>query len=253
MRRFLARLTLAAAAALGAAAAAPTGTRQSAHLYTAPDSAAGGGLRGRIAPPAEPATAVLAMPLDDWTRVYRAELDEEGRDFRFAGLPAGKYDLVVVGANGIYEGLTLTRQADALTPPDREAIAAAAMKSTPFFDTKRLHRCAGARGEGGRARGVLQEVRTRPVTLQSAEVRTDIQVRSLKLVLVEDVGPGWQVTQTRELIRQEVGAGQRPGLLPHTYCRQLSGVRVLEEVRELGALRLTEGGQGSNHGETTAD
>lgn len=216
-----------------------TGTVQSSQLYTQPDPAATGGLRGRFESAAKPAVAVMAMAVDNWRCVYRATLDDGGRAFSFSGLSVGRYDLVVVTGDAFYEGLTLVRTDDTLAPDDRKSIEAAILKSTPFFDTKCLHRSAGIGGEEGKARGILQEVRTRPVTLQSAEVRNDIQVRSLKLVLAESAGrPGWSLVNTREIIRQEVAEGQVKGLLAHHYVPHLGGLRVVEAVKDLGTLAL---------------
>ncbi len=216
-----------------------TGTVQSSQLYTPPDPSATGGLRGRFDPAAKPAVAVMAQAVDDWKSVYKGTLEDGGRAFAFSGLPVGRYDLVVVTADAVHEGLTLARADDTLTADERKAIEAAILKSTPFFDTKLMHRSAGVGGDEGNARVFLQEVRTRPVTLQSAEVRSDIQVRSLKLVLTERAGrPGWALVHTREIIRQEVTEGQVKGLLAHHYVPRLGGVRVVETVKDLGTVTL---------------
>ena len=225
--------------ALAAEKGRGTGTVQSSQLYTPPDPSATGGLTGRLEPAAKPVVAVLALAVDNWKLVYRGTLEDGGRAFAFTGLPVGRYDLVVVTADAVYEGLTLARADDTLTADERKAIEAAILKSTPFFDTKRMHRSAGVGGEEGKARVFLQEVRTRPVTLQSAEVRNDIQVRSLKLVLTECAGrPGWALVNTREIIRQEVTEGQVKGLLAHHYVPRLGGIRVVDAVKEAGVITL---------------
>ncbi len=216
-----------------------TGTDQSTRLYTASDPAAGGGIEGTIAAPDKAITGVFALPQGDYKRVYRGNTDSDGRTFRFAGLPPGKYDLVVLYADAFYEGLALTRETNSLTAGDQKSIETAIMKSTPFFDTKKIHRCEGTTGHAGQARCVLQEVRTRPVTLQSAEVRADIQIRSLKLALPEDVGSqGWSLVNTREIVRQEVTASETKGLLPHQYREKLGGIRVIDSVKALGTISL---------------
>jgi hypothetical protein len=216
----------------------PTGTKQSTHLYTAPDPTARGGLHGIIALPSKPILMIFAQATDEWKHVYAGDVLADRREFRFTGLPVGKYDLLVLYADAFIEGLTLNRDEDTLTGKDRDAITAAIMKSTPFFNEKRIHRCEGVTGVAGKARCVLQEVRTRPITLQSAEVRSDIQVRSLKLALVEDVNIGWSVINTREFSRQEVAATDARGLLPHAFSPKLGGIRVIDTVRELGSLSL---------------
>lgn len=216
-----------------------TGTVQSTHLYTPPDPQATGGLRGRLETPAKPAQAVFALPVDNWALVYRATLAADGRSFAFSGLPVGRYSLVVLYDDRFFEGLELSREESTLGPGELAAIETAVMKSAPFFDTKRLHRSGGTGGDDGKARLVLQEVRTRPVTLQSAEVRSDIQVRSLKLALLERAGrPGWALVHTREIVRQEVTAGQPKGLLAHTYAPKLDGIRVVHAVKDMGTIVL---------------
>ncbi len=216
---------------------AGTGTVQSSHLYTEPDPSAGGGIRGRLEAPT--AVAVFALPVDDWRLVYRGTMESDGRSFAFTGLPVGRYDLVVLCSNAVYEGITLSRSDSTLEEADLKAIEDAVMKSTPFFDTKRILRTAGAGGDEGKARALIQEVRTRPVTLQSAEVRNDIQVRSLKLVLTERAGrPGWALVHTREIVRQEVTEGQAKGLLAHRYAPPLGGIRVVDSVKDVGAISV---------------
>jgi hypothetical protein len=215
-----------------------TGTKQSSFLYTAPDPAAEGGLHGRVIRPAKPLLNVFAQASDDWKRVYRGTLNAEKNEFRFSGLPVGLYDLVILYDDCFYEGLSLMRDENTLTDKDLESIKGAIMKSTPFFNEKKIHRCEGTTGYAGKARCLLQEVRTRPITLQSAEVRSDIQVRSLKLVLPEDVGMGWSVVNTREFVRQEVAATDVKGLLPHHFVAELGNIRVIEKIKELGDLSL---------------
>lgn len=214
---------------------AGTGTVHNAALYTPPDPAATGGLRCRFVSADGPVRAVFATPRDDWKRVYFATPDAGGV-CAFRHLPAGRYDLVVWCERALHEGLRLSRASDALTESDRAAIRAALDKSNPFFETKRHERMAGA---DGLARVLVQEMRLRPVTLQSAEVRKDIRIRSVKLALLTDVGPGWSVTDTRELLREEVGP-QAPvrDPLPCRHRPALSGVRVTDAPRDLGAVNL---------------
>ncbi len=227
-----------AAATVAASAGTATKTVQSTRLYTAPDASALGGIQGRIRSSSAP-DGVYAMPQLDQTRVYRAELGPDGRAFAFSGLPVGKYDLVVVCRGSFREGLTLSRGDSTLTPQDLKLIEKTIMESGPFFDRKEIHRASGATGREGRAQCVLQEVRTRPVTLQSAEVRSDIQVRSLKLASLEDVGAvGWHLVRTREIARIEVGPGDPKGVIRHAFSEKLTGIRVADAVKDIGELNL---------------
>ncbi|MDD5707888.1 MAG: hypothetical protein PHR35_18370 [Kiritimatiellae bacterium] len=214
-----------------------TGTVQSSQLYSPPDPQAAGGIRGKLVAREGWVAGVFATPQDDWKKFYLGRLSPDGT-FDFTGLPAGKYDLAVIGTDGLFEGLTLHRQDDTLTDEDRRSIQDKIKISSPFFNEKRIERCAGTTGHAGQARILLQELRSRPITLQSAEVRADLQVRSFKLGLLEDVGPAWALEETREFLRQEVGSADVKGLLPTKYCKELSGIRVVTEVKDVGEIVL---------------
>src|SRR5262249_22046291 len=140
------------------------------------------------------------------------------------------------------EGFTLARDEDSLTTKDRDAIKQTIGRAVPFFDTKEIHRCAGVTGAAGRARCVLQELRTRKILAQSGEELKGYQIRSIKLAWLEDGGgAGGQLINTRELVRQEVAPGMRGGVLPHHYNPQLGDIRVTDEMKDLGSLNLKQG------------
>jgi len=219
-----------------------TGTQQSSRLYTKSDPAAPGGIHARLVAFANPVQQAFAIDNGNPKLVYQGTLTEDGKEIRFTGLPAAIYDLVLVAPDRFYEGCGLARDPDTLTDRDRTNIAFTINKSVPFFDTKKIHRSEGLSGRNGKARCVLQEVRTRPVTLQSGEIRADIQVRSIKLAFLEDVGEvGWQMVQTREIVRTEVARGDMQGLLPHCYLPELGGIRVVDTDKDLGELNLMNG------------
>lgn len=219
-------------------AGTPSGTVQSTRLYTAPDPTAAGGIRGRVLLPNAPLEDAFAVPQHDWSKVYRAELRADRKEFLFRGLPVGKYDLMLLFADEFYEGFTLTRDVDTLTDEDRRGIRETISRAVPFFDTKEVHRLAGSSGRDGRARGVMQELRTGLIITQAAEELKDTQIRSIKLVWLHQVGPGWQLVNTRELVRQEVAGPMRKGVLPHHYRARLGEIRVTDSVRDLGTLNL---------------
>jgi len=225
----------------GAMAGQYTKTRQSTRLYTAPDSSAGGGIHARLTNSSKLILHVFAIPINNPLHVYKGTVSADGFEFSFKGLPVAKYDLVVVFPDQLIEGFTLSMDPDTLTDKDRQYIETIIMKSIPFFDTKRIHRCIGTTGTSGKARCVLQEVRTRPITLQSGVERADIQVRSIKLAFLEDAGSaGWQLVQTREILRTEVAPGDKKGVLLHAFNPLLSGIRVTDGVKDLGDIQLTK-------------
>ena len=227
-----------AAACATAPAGSVTGTKQSTRLYTEPDPTATGGIAFSLPATCEPLEAAIAVPVMSREHAYNGQVAADGRAVRFAGLPVNRYDLVLVFDGRVVEGVLLHRDEVTLTAADRDKIKSTVDRSIAFFDTKAIHRCEGVAGAEGRASAVLQEVRTRPITLQDASVRTDIQVRSLKLAFFENVGPGWHMIRTRELIRQEGGPGDAKGLLAHEHDPQLQGIRVMDEVRDLGTLSI---------------
>jgi hypothetical protein len=242
-------------------------TQVSINLYTKPDPWASGGLRGVVAGNPSEVLGVLAMPQrfpnvsalanvaggdaaknarninkDMTNEVFLAALGENNA-FSFHGLPPGKYDLFVLCENCFYEGLLLSRDENTLTEPDVRSIRAKVNESNPFFNVKNQHRLEGQSGTFGRARVLEQEVRTLPVTLQSAEVLKHIQIRSIKLCLMESVGTSklgthWEMKKTREITRQELGPPDTKGPIPGYFCKALQGIRVTTSVKDLGTITL---------------
>ena len=243
-------------------------THVSINLYTKPDPNASGGIKGVIAEAPSEVLGVLAMPqkfpnissMDDidggaaaknarninkdmTNQVYLAGLGSDNA-FSFYGLPPGKYDLFVLCENCFYEGLLLSREEQTLTDADAKTIRAKITESNPFFNVKNQHRIEGQSGAFGKARVIEQEVRTLPVTLQSAEVLKHIQIRSIKLCLMESVGTTklgthWEMKKTREITRQEVGPPDTKGLIPGYFCKALQGIRVSTSLKDLGTIKLT--------------
>lgn len=219
-----------------------TGTHQSSRLYTKTDPATPGGLHARLSAGTKPVQQAFAIDNGNPKLVYQGTVSEDGKEIQFSGLPAAIYDLLLVAPDRFYEGCRLARDPDTLTDRDRQAINETINKSVPFFDTKKINRCEGITGANGKVRCVLQEMRTRPITLQDGSQRTDIQVRSIKLAFLEDVGKaGWQMVQTREIVRTEVGPQDLKGILPHCYLPGLGGIRVVDTDKDLGELDLMQG------------
>ena len=166
--------------------------------------------------------------------------------FTFTNLQAGTYDLVVLLAGAYYNGIVLGgRQPNTLTQSDFQDITNKIWKSNAYFNEKQIARMWGTTGYAGKAKVIVQEVRSLPILLQSAEERTDIETRSMKLYILEDVsmkGTGmWKVEETREFIRQEVGKFHDPtGLIPEYFCKKLSGIVVIDELEDIGLIRLSK-------------
>lgn len=244
-------------------------THVGAALYTKPDPSAEGAIRGKLidAPSKILGVAVVYQQFPNVSAlgdvadgasgknaknvnqnmknpVYLANLSDDG-SFSATGLPPGKYDLFVMCENCFYEGLVLSREENTLTPQDIGVIKAKIKESNGFFNVKSQERIEGQTGNYGKARVLEQEVRTLPVNLQSAEVRTDIQIRSMKLCFMESVGNAragvhWEMKKTRELTRQELGPPETKGLIPGYHRKSLGGIRVSTRLKDLGTISLSK-------------
>jgi hypothetical protein len=237
------------------------------NLYSKTDPGASGGIKGVIAEAPSEVLGVVAMPqkfpniaaLEDveggqstknvrninknmTNQVYLAELGSDNA-FSLSGLPPGKYDLFVLCENCFYEGLLLSREENTLTDADTQSIKAKITESNPFFNVKNQYRMEGQTGSFGKARVIEQEVRTLPVTLQNADVLTHIQIRSIKLCLMESIGTKnlgvhWEVKKTREITRQEVGPPDTKSVIPGYFSKSLQGIRVSTAIKDVGSIIL---------------
>jgi len=238
-----------------------TGTIQSSQLYT--KTAAPGGISGRIIDPPSQILAIFAISRDkqktiQTTRllqggtrsdakyrlaVYIATLNDDN-SFMISGMAEGIYDLLVLLEHNYYDGLLLNRKGSALTSTDIKTITAKINDSNPYFNEKHIARMAGETGHAAKARVLVQEVRTLPVTLQDGSVHPELQTRSIKLFLMEDVSvtgaSAWAAVETREIVRQEVGPPDTKGGIPEFYCKALSGIFVIDTPENLKPIRLTK-------------
>lgn len=212
-------------------------------LYTQPDPASSGGITGHVTHPATAIEQVLAIPFDAPEQVFEGKIEgDDKRSFRFTGLPMRKYDLVIVFENAFHEGLQLERGENTLTDEDRKKIAAIVQKSEPFFTNKTIHRVEGTTGRGNQARCICTFLRAKGSELlfesyQGKYNREDFR-RTMKLVILKDVGPGWQVVRTRDLY--PVWISPKSPELKHHFTESLSRVRVADTIKNLGDLDLTK-------------
>lgn len=238
MKSLLTLLSLVALCASAPAADPPERTR----LYTTPDPASPGGLRGRITNPDAPIEQILAVPAANIETVYQGETTGAKKDaFQFKGLPVGKYDLVVIFEKAFYEGLRLTRGESTITTDDLKKIETTIQKSEPFFTKKFIHRVEGESGRGNLARGIITYFRDKGSELlleqfEGKSNRPDFR-RTFKLVVLKDVGPGWQVVRARDLY--PVWMNPKAALPAHHYNTKLSEIRVADEIKDIGALDLS--------------
>jgi hypothetical protein len=172
-------------------------------------------------------------------KVYRGTLTDAGRRFEFRGLPPARYDLVLATEDRVYEGLTLHRGEDSLTAEDRRMVDEIISRSEPFFNEKTIHRLEGATGKmTGEARAFCTFLRSKKSIGFIDGVWRHEHRRSLKLVLLAQVGPGWQIHRTREIYTTMVAPGR--GHTEARYRRALRRVRVTDGVKDLGSLDLRD-------------
>ena len=212
-------------------------------LYTKPDPANTGGLKGRIAKPELPIEQILAMPAENPEELYMGEVTGTKRDtFQFTGLPVGKYDLIVIFDSAFYEGFQLTRDATTLTAEDLKKIEASILKSEPYFPKKIIHRTEGVTGRGSLARVVCTFSREKGSellmeTFEGKSNRADFR-RTYKLVMLKDVGPGWQITRARDLY--PVWVDPKHALPAYHHSTALNQLRVADQIKDLGDLDLSK-------------
>jgi len=203
-------------------------------LYSKPEAGSNGGMRGEIINPRAPIEQILAIPPDEPRLVYKGEVTEPNRrGFLLRGLPMRKYDLVVIYRNRFFEGFKLMRGEDTLTRQDREKVGHTISRAEPYFTEKIIHRLEGETGRGNLCRCICTYLRDRPST-NGPDFR-----RTFKLVMLKDVGPGWQVVRARDLYPVWVKPDNaRPR---HHYSNAISGIRVTDYVKNLGTVDLVSG------------
>jgi hypothetical protein len=218
---------------------APERTR----LYKKPDATNTGGLKGSIGSPALPIEEILAVSAEDVEQVYEGEVGGAQRNtFQFTGLPVGKYDLVVIFAAEFHEGLRLNVEPNTLTSEDLAKINGSIQKSEPFFTKKLIHRVQGETGRGQSARALCTYLRDKESSLmletfEGKSNRPDFR-RTFKLVLLKDVGPGWQIVRARDLY--PVWLNPKSALPAHKYSDALHQLRVADQMKDIGALQLSK-------------
>ena len=249
------------------AASAFIGTGTGKYLYTKPTPDATGGISGRIVGAPSSVEGVIAIiqrfrTVSALSNVkggtaaknggqsashmkfpcYLADLDDNN-NFSFRGLPPGKYDLVVICEDRMYDGIRLSREETTLSKEDLRVIDAKVKESNPFFDTKKICRMEGTTGRLGAARAVVQELRTKAFFDQYGSTYDNLEIRSIKLFIMDSVGGGkmgthWEVQKVREICRKEVGGVDTRGALPEIFLPALQGIRVSKSVKDVGEISL---------------
>lgn len=212
-----------------------TNEQERSRLYTKTDPTATGGIRGIVGSLKDPIRQALAICQDEPGKVYKGSiLGENNREFRFNGLPPDKYDLVLIYKKGFYEGLRLNRRESTLTKKDKEKISYSIKRSEPFFTVKTIHRVGGKTGRGEFARAICTYIRDKRSLIYAGPI--DDYKRTFKLVMLKDVGPGWQIVRARDLYPLYVIPAESPAT--HHFSKSLQRIRVTNKIKDLGELTL---------------
>jgi len=224
----------------------PARSQERHRLYTRTDPADKGGIRGTITNPHKPMLEILAMPPDEPRHVYEGQVTGgDHQSFLFESLPMGIYDLLVIYADDFYEGLELHPQPSTLTKNDLQKIEDIILASEPYFTRRVIHRVAGTTGRGNVARCLVTFLRDKASSgttshRQGLEYMVDQSKlgwrRTFKLVWLKDVGPGWQIVQTRDLY--PVWTDPQHALPKHHFRDKLAHIRVTDSVKDIGQLDI---------------
>ena len=199
-------------------------------IYTEPDPAAGGGIRGSV-----DAVVTHALAVDHQrVHVYRAAMSDGGKAFDFEHLPVGKYDLVFVTSDGaLFEGLSLGPEPRGMAETSSQNLRTRVAAQDAFFNKSLVQRLGV---EGDTALVLVERVRDKEILKQSGE-KLAASLRRLEVMELAQASDDWQVTGTRHLYREQAPIG-RTDFLRHWYVPEIGGVRVIDSVKNLGAIKF---------------
>ena len=200
-------------------------------IYTVPDPAATGGIEGTA-----PMQLTHALAVDhERVHVYRADLTDGGNTFQFHHLPVGKFDLVLIAVgNTVYEGLSLGDSAANPDPVSERNLRARIGAADSFFNRFSILR-AGVNGE--QALAFVERIRDR-LTLQQSGEKLNANLRRFEIIDLAKAGDDWQMSATRHIYREEEPVRENPPFTKHFFVSAIGNLRVVDNVKDLGALPL---------------
>jgi hypothetical protein len=84
---------------------------------------------------------------------------------------------------------------------------------------------------------LVERLRDRLILQQSGE-KLAANVRRLEVIELEQATDDWQMIQSRHLYREGEPIEKSPPFFQHGYLAGLSGIRVVESVKDLGTVTL---------------
>ena len=205
---------------------------QAGRIYTQPDPAAAGAVTGRVA---QELTHAIAVE-HDRVRVFRADLTDGGRAFRFAHLPVGKYDLVLFTKSGIAcEGLDLGTPA-ALSEISTQNLDKRISLADGFFNRYQIHR-TGLSADGETLLAFVERYRADKVLRGSGKALGQT-VRRFEVIELTRATDDWQMTSTRHLYREGEPIVAEPQFRKTVHLPALGGLRIINNPKDLGEIAL---------------
>jgi hypothetical protein len=213
---------------LAASALAQTTT-----LYTKPVSGAGGGIAGKVEPELTHAIALNR----DYTQCFRGELSDGNKAFRIAGLPTGKYDLILVTkGNEILESVDLGEDGSKLPAASVKNSEARIVKADTFFPKSKIHRFGLIEG-GEKMMLFVERVRDTYIYRQDG-TQLKSNLRRIEVVELIKAKDEWQMLNTRHIYREEAPLMANMAFFTHKYLPELGNVRVIDSVKDLGNISV---------------
>ena len=200
-------------------------------IYTTPDPAATGGIKGTVNVVVTHALAVNHDHVD----VYRGAMSNGGKTFSFEHLPVGKYDLVLVTNNAqVYEGLALGEEKRDLPAGSMEHLKKRITSQEAFFNRALIHRI-GYDGENTFA--FVERIRDQKILTQGGAVLA-ATLRRFDVIELAQAVDDWQVTTSRILYREEQPLNGINYSL-HGFAKELGNLRIIDGVKDLGSIQLS--------------
>lgn len=211
------------------------GRKQNAFAYTKFDKESLGGITGQVA---EAVELVLATPIGEPDKLYRAELNKTTGTFLFEGLPMGRYDLLIFDKNFCYEGITLSRE-NTLTDLDKNQIEKQILKSEPFYSNKTIWRIEGQSGRGNQAQVVASYYRPKATIIDpfAGNPIEDLWKRNVKIITLKNVGDQWQIIHSRSCNSEWIMKNTNE-FSHHFIPSSFSKIRVVNEIKNIGKVNL---------------
>ena len=168
-------------------------------------------------------------------------MSDGGKSFRWTGLPIGKYDLVLITKSGaIYEGVVLGEDTAKLSAVSLKHLDERVTKADTFFNKARIEH-TGLIDDGGQLLAFVERLRDKQILKQSA-AKLNANLRRFEVIDFTKAGDDWQMMTNRHLYREEAPVGPNMEFFRHVFLPTLSGIRIVDTVKDLGTVALPPAG-----------